>query len=136
MKKNDTFAHPQRQSGYAIIFIILRVLRNLVRQLWPILIAVFLGRRNSSFDTFEMVLSGLGIFGIIPSVIAYYKFYFHLNETELVINRGLFRKVKLNIPFERIQSVNFKQTFIHQFFKVTEVEIETAGWWVTLSETR
>lgn len=127
MKKNDNFSSPQRQSKFAIIFIILRLIRNLFRQLWPFLIAIFLGRGNSSFDTLEIILSGLGIFGLFPSLIAYYKFYFHLSDNELIINKGLFKKVKLNIPFERIQSVNFKQTFIHQFFKVTEVEIETAG---------
>ena len=127
MKKNDIFVLPQRQSKFAIIFIILRLLRNLIRQLWPVVIAIFLGRGSSSFDTLEIALSGLGIFGIIPSVIAYYKYYFQLTDKELIINKGLFKKVKLNIPFERIQSVNFRQTFIHQFFKVTEVEIETAG---------
>ena len=127
MKRNDLFLHPQRQSQFAIFFIILRVLRDMFKQLWPILIAIFIGRGSSSFDTFEMALAGLGIFGIIPSLIAYFKFYFHLSENELIINKGLFRKVKLNIPVERIQSVNFRQTFIHQFFQVTEVVIETAG---------
>ncbi len=128
MKKNDILDRPQRQSQFAIIFIVLRFLKNLAKQLWPLLLAVILGRRGSStFDTIEMVIAGVGIIGIVPSIIAYYKYYFHLSENELVINKGLLKKVKLNIPFERIQSVNFRQTFIHQFFKVTEVEIETAG---------
>ena len=127
MKKNDIFSLPQRQSKFAIIFIVLRLLKNLIRQLWPLVLAIFIGRGNSSFDTLEIVLSGLGIFGIIPSVIAYYKYYFQLTDKELLIQKGLFKKVKLNIPFERIQSVNFRQTFIHQFLNVTEVEIETAG---------
>lgn len=128
MKKSDVLDQPQRQSQFAIIFIVLRFLKNLFRQLWPLLLAVLLGRRGSStFDTIEMVVAGIGIIGVIPSIIAYYKYYFHLSENELVINKGLLKKVKLNIPFERIQSVNFRQTFIHQFFKVTEVEIETAG---------
>jgi len=128
MKKNDIFNLPQRQSQFAIIFIVLRFLKTLLKQLWPILLALALGRRGSSiFDTFELVISGIGIIGIIPSIIAYYKYYFQLSDNELVINKGLFKKVRLNIPFERIQSVNFRQTFIHQFLQVTEVEIETAG---------
>lgn len=128
MKKSDILDHPQRQSQFAIIFIVLRFLKNLAKQLWPLLLAVMLGRRGSStFDTIEMIVAGVGIIGVVPSIIAYYKYYFHLSENELVINKGLLKKVKLNIPFERIQSVNFRQTFLHQFFKVTEVEIETAG---------
>ncbi len=128
MKKSDILDQPQRQSQFAIIFIVLRFVKNLFKQLWPLLLAVLLGRRGSStFDTIEMVIAGVGIIGVVPSIIAYYKYYFHLSENELVINKGLLKKVKLNIPFERIQSVNFRQTFIHQFFNVTEVEIETAG---------
>lgn len=127
MKKNNQFESPQRQSEFAIIFIVLRFLRRILRQVWPIFLALALGRRGSSFDLIEMFIAGIGIFGMVTSIIAYFKYYFHLTDSDLVISQGIFKKVKLNIPFERIQSVNFRQTFIHQFFKVTEVEIETAG---------
>ena len=128
MKKNDTFATPQRQSQLAIIFIIFRFVKNVLKQAWPIFAAILLGRGTSSaFNSFELALTGLGVIGIVPSVIAYFKYYYHLNETELVIDKGLFKKVRLNIPFERIQSVNFNQNFLHQMLNVTEVEIETAG---------
>jgi len=128
MKKNDIFLTPQRQSQFAIIFIILRFVKRILRQAWPLALALFLGRGGSStLDTIELALTGLGIVGLVPSIISYYKFYFNLTDDELVINSGIFKKVRLNIPFERIQSVNFRQTFVHQFFKVTEVQIETAG---------
>jgi len=126
MRRSELFVEPSRQSQWAIVFIILRFLKGFLRQLWPIALAVYLGR-NSSFDRYEMIFSGLGIFGMISSVIAYYKYYFYVSDQELVIRSGLIKKVHLNIPFERIQSVNFKQTVLHQFFRVTELEIETAG---------
>ncbi len=128
MKKNDVFSVPQRQSRFAIIFIVLRSVKRIISQLWPLLLAALLGRGGSSrFDTLELAIAGIGLIGIIPAIIGYFKYYFHLSDTELIIHKGLFKKVKLNIPFERIQSVNFTQTAIHQFLKVTEVEIETAG---------
>ena len=96
-------------------------------QTWPILIGLFIGKRNSQFDTFELVASGLGILGAISSIIAYFKFYYHVTDKELVIKKGLFKKVHLDLPFERIQSINFKQNFLHQLLSVTEVEIESAG---------
>jgi len=126
MKKNNYFSSPSRQSQWAIVFIILRFLRKSLSQLWPILIAFFLGK-SSSFDKYEILLSGFGLLGGVSSIVAYFRYYFFVSEDELVIRSGLFKKVKLNIPFERIQSVNFKQTLLHRLFQVTEVEIETAG---------
>lgn len=126
MKKSNLFDTASRQSQWAIVFIILRFLRKILSQMWPIAIAFFLGK-SSSFDRYEMLFSGLGLFGMVASVVAYFRYYFFVSEEELVIRSGLFRKVKLNIPFERIQSINFKQTLLHRLFQVTEVEIETAG---------
>lgn len=126
MKKNDLFHTPSRQSQWAIVFIILRFVRGVLSQLWPIALAFFLGR-NSSFDRYELLLSGVGVFGMIASVVAYFRYYFYISEEDFIIRSGLFKKVKLNIPFERIQSINFKQTLLHRLFRVTEIEIETAG---------
>ena len=35
--------------------------------------------------------------------------------------------MRLDLPFDRIQSVNFEQNFLHQMLNVTAVEIESAG---------
>jgi putative membrane protein len=129
MKKNNlNFLVPQRQSGWAIIFIVLKFLRKLVGQVWPILLAFFLGKSgNGPFDKFELLAAGLGTFGMVTSIISYFKYYYYVSEEELVIEKGILKKVKLNLPFERIQSINFQQTVIHQFLNVTAVEVETAG---------
>ena len=128
-KKNSlSFSDPQRQSEWAIIFIILRFLRKFLVQIWPILAAVALGRsRNSHFDTFELVIAGLGVFSLISSILAYFRYYFHISDEELVIQKGILKKVRLDLPFDRIQSVNFSQNFLHQLLNVTAVEIESAG---------
>lgn len=128
-KKNSlSFSDPQRQSEWAIIFIILKFLRRFLMQIWPILAAVALGRsRNSEFDTFELVIAGLGVFSLISSILAYFRYYFHISDKELVIQKGILKKVRLDLPFDRIQSVNFSQNFLHQLLNVTAVEIESAG---------
>jgi putative membrane protein len=127
MKKSNAFVQPQRQSIWAIIFIVLKYLRKLVGQIWPILLAFFLGKSNNRFDTFELLLSGLGIFGMVSSIISYFRYYYYIAEGELVIESGIFKKVKLNLPFERIQSINFNQSVLHQVLGVTAVDIESAG---------
>ena len=127
-KNNHAFRLPQRQSQYAIIFIVIKFLRRLIAQLWPIILAILLGRSGSSrYDWIEVAAGGIGVFGMISSIIAYFKYYYHVSDSELIIQRGILKKVKLNIPFERIQSINFKRSFLHQLLNVTEVEIETAG---------
>jgi len=126
-KSNEFFNMPQRQSQWAIIFIIIRSLRKMVIQLWPLVIAAFMGRSGGTFEKYEIIASGLGLFGMVASVISYYRFYFHVSDDELVIKQGIIKKVNLNIPFERIQSINFRQTLLHRLLQVTTIEMETAG---------
>ena len=131
MKKNEPIdlRTPQRQSIWAIIFIVLRFLRSFIRQAWVIFIPIFLGRgrSDSQWDTWELAIAGLGLFSAIWSIIAYFRYYYHLGDEELIIQKGLLNKANINIPYERIQSVNFNQNFLHQFLNVTEVAIDTAG---------
>jgi len=131
MKKNETvdLTVPQRQSQWAIIFIVLKFIRAFIGQAWIILIPIFMGRGSSSsgWSKWEMAIAATGIFSTVWSIISYFKFYFHLSEKEVIIKKGVLQKSVVNIPYERIQSVNFKQNFLHQILNVTEVVMDTAG---------
>jgi putative membrane protein len=132
MKKSEQIdlSIPQRQSILAIIFIILKFLRAFIGQAWIIIIPLFLGRGNSfssGWETWELAVAGMGVFSAIWSVIAYFRYYYSLSDEELIIQKGILRKTDVNVPYERIQSVNFKQNFLHQILNVTEVAIDTAG---------
>ncbi len=128
MKKNRTsFDQKQRQSQWAIIFIVIRFLIKFLKQLWPILLALALGRGANGFEQYEIIAAGIGGLSMVSSIIAYFKYYFHISDEELVIEKGIFKKVRLDLPFDRIQSVNFEQNFLHQMLNVTAVEIESAG---------
>ena len=63
----------------------------------------------------------------LASLISYFNFYYYIEGEELIIKSGLFQKKVINIPFDRIQSINFGQNLIHQFFNVVSLEIDTAG---------
>ena len=131
MKKSETIdlTIPQRQSQWAIIFIILKFFRAFVSQAWLLLIPIVLGRNSSSsgWSKWELGIAAAGVFSTIWSIISYFKFYFNLTDTEVVIRKGVIQKSNINIPYERIQSVNFKQNFLHQMLNVTEVVMDTAG---------
>ena len=123
------FSVPQRQSRVAIGVILIKFIRLTVRSLWPILLSFFVGGRDN--DRFGMIIGyvaiGFAAFNLIGSVLTYFRFYFHIEDGAVIIDKGILRRTKTNIPFERIQTINFKQNILHQIFGVVSLEIDTAG---------
>ncbi len=126
MTEISPFSQPTRQSGVAIIFILGGVLKMLVRQLWVIVLVVLFNKKNS-FDGYTLFFIGLAAFSAVMSLLNYYYLFFYIKDGELVLEKGVFRKSKINVPLDRIQTVNFSQNLLHQFFNVVAVDIDTAG---------
>jgi putative membrane protein len=123
------FSSPQRQSSVAIGIILIKFFRMTIRAFWPILLSFFIGRRaGSTFeDVIGYVVLAFAAFNLIGSVLTYFRFYFHIENNSIVLDKGVLKRTKTNIPFERIQTINFSQNIIHQIFNVVSVEIDTAG---------
>lgn len=79
------------------------------------------------FNNFTLVFIGLAAFGAITSIINYFNYFFYISDGELHMEKGVLRKVKVNVPLDRIQTVNFKQGILHQVLNVVAVDIDTAG---------
>lgn len=126
MKRNSLF-EPQRQSIYAIILILIKFIKLLIKSLWPMLIILFVNFEDafSIWVTIGTIL--IGVIAFISSAISYYKFKYYIKDNQLLIERGLLRKTSLNLPFERIQTVDFEQSIIHQILRVVRVNIDSAG---------
>ena len=128
MKRNDSFdfSRPRRQSYAAILFFIYRFFKILIQQIWPLLLAFLFGREE--FKWTLLYILGLVSFGVLLfSVLSYFKYFFYILNDELVVEKGVFQKSRMNIPFERIQTINFEQSLLHQLFNVIKVEVDTAG---------
>jgi putative membrane protein len=126
-EKFEFLAERSRQSSVAILLILLRFSRGAVRNLWPVFLVFFFNPGEGKTPAWAQAFIALGFFAAISSIISYFKFYFYLEEDELVIEKGILRKSKLNVPIDRIQTVNFTQGILHQIFNVVSVEIDTAG---------
>lgn len=128
-KKNDLafLETPRRQSITAIFLILLRLLRVIFRQAWPVLLVLVFNPGKSRDSYFAMVIIAIAAGSAILSIISYFKFYYYVKNDELIIEKGVFQKTKLNVPFDRIQTINFKENILHQFFNVVSLEIDTAG---------
>jgi putative membrane protein len=110
----------------AIIIIIYKLYTGLIKQLFPFLI-VFLIGGTSKFGEYGYILIIIAIIGSIYGVIAFFKYFFFIDREELVIRKGVFQKKNINIPFERIQTIDFSQNLIHRVFNVVALKVDTAG---------
>lgn len=129
MRKNDIdFSIPNRQSIFAILIIIVKFFKIIIRQIWPFLLLFFIGGNNAGKKSmFMYALLGISLFAMIRAIIAYFKFYFFIKGDELIVHKGIFQKKKLSIPFDRVQSINFSQNIFHQVFNIVQLEVDTAG---------
>jgi putative membrane protein len=123
----STLYQPQRQSPKAVVLILLKYLRVTVRQIWPLLLVVLLDPKKNVGLHITIITFGIVFVSLIYSLIAYSRYYFFIENNELCVRSGVFRKTKLNVPFDRIQSVDFKRNVIHQFLNVVSVQVDTAG---------
>jgi putative membrane protein len=123
----STLYQPQRQSPKAIVLILLKYLRIIVRQIWPILLVVLINPTSDKGKYITIIVLGIAFISLIYALVAYTRFYFFIENNELCVRSGVFRKTVLNVPFDRIQSVDFKRNVVHQLLNVVSVQVDTAG---------
>ena len=121
----EKFSKLQRQSAVGSIILFVESIRknsyNFLFLLYPIL--------KGNFETSILILTvGLIILAISAYIKYYYfKYKFDFKKDEFVVKKGLLRKTKLSIPFEKIQQININQKLIHKIFKLYEIQMDTAG---------
>lgn len=129
MKELSNFFTPSRQSPIAILIFLIKFLRVTVKQGWAgvISLAVFFRKVEfSEWILYACILTILALY-VFFSIYSYLKFYYYLKEGEIVIKKGIFTKTTINLPFEKIQTIDFKQNLIQQVFGVVEFTIDSAG---------
>lgn len=88
---------------------------------------------NPTDPNFKWTLLGLLIVFFLLCILivlvwlSWRKHVYWVENDELHVEKGLFVKKHQYAPFERIQSVNFKEGIFHRPFGLVKVSIETAG---------
>ncbi len=128
-KSEFNFTIPRRQSYVAILIIIISIFRRIIKQLWPLLLVLLFNTKGSgsTSDRILLFLACMGILSGVLSIISFFKYYFYVDEDELIVERGILRKSRTSIPFDRIQTINFEQELVHRLFNVAKLKIDTAG---------
>lgn len=121
------FSVPNRQSVFAIIMILLKTIRIISAQIFPLLLILLIGNSENKPTTIIIFIAIVAVIAMILSIIKFFKTYFYISDNELVVNTGVFKKVKTTIPFDRIQSIHFEQNIFQQMLDVTQLTIDTAG---------
>ena len=130
MKRSEgshDFSQPTRQSLVAILMIIIKTYRIIIRSVWPFLLLFLFRGESSGKNSWILYLVVAALLGMVYSIINYFRYYFYLEKDELVIESGVLKRSKLNVPFDRIQTINFEQNIIHRVFNVVRLKIDTAG---------
>ena len=85
MKRSElkSLFEPQRQSYFAIVLILFKFIKLIIRQLWPLLI-IFLINPRGSFDVILGILTlGIASISLLASVVSYFKFYYYIQDGKL-----------------------------------------------------
>jgi putative membrane protein len=130
MKKNSqvpSFSTPQRQSYVAILLIIWKTYKIVFRQALPFLVVLLFGKSSLKADYLVWVIIGIAIISMIVSIINFFKFTYHIANDELIINKGIFRRKKISIDIDRVQTINLEQNIVHNLFNVVRLKADTAG---------
>ena len=126
-KSDDQFSVPQRQSYVAILQILYKTIKIIVKMIWPVLLIFIVKGSKGKSDYFLYATIGIALLVMIYSIINYFKFVFYVDEDELIQESGIIGRKKISIPFDRIQSINLEQNMIHRMFNVVKLKIDTAG---------
>ena len=124
---NYDFSKDTRQSRVAIIILIWKYYKNVLRQFYFLVIPLIVSPTKRTYTILISAVAIISVLVFIMAILAYYRFYFRIENNELIIQKGVFKKSKLNIPFERIQTINFEQNLLLQVLKRFKVEVDTAG---------
>ncbi|SFE35514.1 putative membrane protein [Lentibacillus persicus] len=106
------------------------ILFNLIKTVREFLFAIVLGFitfRDESLFYFGLIIAVLLVVFITASILSWYRYTYRIEEEELRIEYGVFIRKKRFISKNRIQSIDLTSGVIHRIFKLTKVQIETAG---------
>lgn len=105
------------------------IYKTLVEWLWVIFVS-FASVLNVFKDlhiSLPLVVAGFVVLIVAISVIRYMVFTYEITDKMVTINRGIFIKKHIHIPYHRIQTITQSQLFFLIPFHLETIYIETAG---------
>lgn len=114
------------------ISIVTGLFKNLKNWIFPLVIVFLVSLFEDGFTfgnflfIFALIAIPLSIY-LFLGLIKWLTFRYWFEDEEIRVKYGLLVKKKRFIPFERIQSFNYKEGVFHRIFGLVQMSIETAG---------
>lgn len=118
---------PQRQSPIGVGVLFFKKLRVAINIFISIVVVQFGFQANFSSLSFGIMVGGVLLVVFIIAYLHYRKFTFYVEEESFIIEKGLMRRDKITVPFDRIQSVHINQNLVQRVLRVVGLKIDTAG---------
>ncbi|NCT08686.1 MAG: PH domain-containing protein [Flavobacteriia bacterium] len=130
MDNATNFSDFRTQSKKGILVIYSNQIYSFIRA-FSILLFVFI-QKFSKFSSISLSYIYFGfaavlLFFLVRAFLIFKNFQFKVENNHFILKKGILKKTNVEISFDRIQNINFKQNIIQQIINVYEVNIETAG---------
>lgn len=130
MNNSFDFSNFSRQSQKGILVIYINLIYRVIKLTWILLFFAIKDFNKISSIGINYIYLGVSIvlfLLLIRAYLIYKKFQFKIENNHFILKQGILKKTNTEIPFDRIQNINFKQNIVQQIIGVFEVSIETAG---------
>ena len=117
-------AVPRRQHPLGVIILATKFSWHVAKAGWPALLGLSFG--NLKWYHLLVVPAAFVVVGGF-ALVYYLRFRFYVDADALIVERGIFQRERLQVPFERIQAVQLFQGPIQQLFGLTGLRVDTAG---------
>ncbi len=123
------FTKENRLPLSAVFFLIIVSMKNAAKELWPILLVVFVSKGDGLNLFWKIILALLAflLFGTLRGVLMYRNFTYAVKGDELIVKKGVLKKTTLSIPLHKIQNISNRQGFWQQILDITTLSVDTAG---------
>jgi len=116
-----SMSDPKRMHPIAAVAGLFAALREFMI---PIVLIYFFGREESGMRWFFALAIAVPF---VFSIGRWIRFTYHMVDTTLIINEGLFVRKRVNIPKNRVQSIDITAGPLQRLFGLVSVRIQTAG---------
>ncbi|WP_373816352.1 PH domain-containing protein, partial [Porphyromonas loveana] len=129
MTRAFDFDKPRRQGRGAWVLMFLKLLRTLIKHLFPVLVVTIF--RKMSWSRTLLVLAifvgALLLIAFVLSLIRYRKLRFCVREGFLLISDHIWGRRETSIPLEKIHNIRTRSGFFYQLVEMESLQFDTLG---------
>lgn len=119
---------PRRLHPLVALFASLKAIRDMLIPLLVVLVSTFMRGSEDHSHLYELGIWGaITLLTVLWGIIHWRTFTYRIEEKEFRVEQGVFIKEKKYIPLEKIHSIDFTESLLHQIFGVVKVQMQTAG---------